>query len=66
MLFMLQDEIDYGFAGAQWNTVGLNDGEYELVLRVVCETAGLSFPPPGIDEYSAPVLGVCFSYSQSV
>ncbi len=56
---MLQDEIDYGFAGAQWNTVGLNDGEYELVLHVVCETAGLSFPPPGIDDYySAPVRGV--------
>ncbi len=55
-----QDEIDYGFAGAQWNHVGLNDGEYELVLHVVCETAGLSFPSPGIDDYySAPVRGVC-------
>jgi hypothetical protein len=59
MLFMLQDEIDYGFAGAQWNPVGLTDGEYELVVHVLCETAGLSFPPPGIDDYySAPVRGV--------
>ncbi len=60
---MSQDEIDYGFAGAQWNHVGLNDGEYELVLHVICETAGLSFPPPGIDDYySAPVRGVCFPF----
>ncbi len=59
MLFMLQDEIDYGFATAQWNTAGLNDGEYELVVHVVCESSGLSFPPPGIDDYySAPVRGV--------
>ncbi len=59
MLLMLQDEIDYGFAVAQWNHVGLTDGEYELVVHVVCESSGLSFAPPGIDDYySAPVRGV--------
>jgi hypothetical protein len=39
--------------------VGLNDGEYELMLHVICEASGLSFPPPGIDDYySATIRGV--------
>jgi hypothetical protein len=55
----LQGEIDYGFAQAKWNPVGLNDGEYELMLHVICESSGLSFPPPGIDDYySATIRGV--------
>ena len=52
--------MDYGFASAKWNPVGLTDGDYELVLHVVCEPTGLSFPPPGFDEYySSIVRGVC-------
>jgi hypothetical protein len=52
--------LDYGFSSAKWNPVGLNDGEYELMLHVICESSGLSFPPPGIDDYfSSPIRGVC-------
>ena len=59
----LQDQIDYGFSSANWNPVGLNDGEYELMALVSCDPSGLHFPPPGIDNYkSAVVSGVrcCF------
>ena len=56
----MQGTVDYGFASAKWNPIGLTDGDYELVLRVVCEPTGLSFPPPGFDEYySSIVQGVC-------
>ena len=51
--------MDYGFSSANWLPTGLNDGEYELMLEVLCDPSGLSFPPPGIDNYySAVVTGV--------
>jgi len=49
-------EIDYGFASAVWVPTGLNDGNYELVLHVICQSSGLSFPPPGVDEYYSQVV----------
>jgi hypothetical protein len=60
----VQGSIDYGFAAANWSVHGLPDGEYELVLHVVCEASGLSFPPAGIDDYySSPVRGVCWFHA---
>ena len=59
---LMQGELDYGYLAANWSTVGLNDGEYELTLLVSCEPNGLIFPPPGIDTYtSAIVFGVRYS-----
>ena len=56
----LQGDIDFGFNVVLWDTSYLNDGTYELMLHVLCEPSGLSFPPPGIDEYySSVVTGVC-------
>ena len=55
-----QGEVDYGYSSASWLPTGLNDGNYELIVHVLCEPSGLSFPPMGIDEsYSSIVSGVC-------
>ena len=63
LFYLHQGEIDYGFASAKWNPVGLPDGEYELMVHVICEASGLSFPPPGIDDYfSSSIRGVWLRY----
>ena len=60
LIVFIKGQKDFGFGSARWLPVGLNDGEYELILHVICEPSGLSFPPMGIDEYySSTVKGVC-------
>jgi hypothetical protein len=63
LLSFEQGAIDYGFSSAVWVPTGLNDGDYEIVLHVICKPSGLSVPPPGVDEYYSEIVrGVWSSF----